>query len=145
MDTKVSGRLGKDLKTIFESPGVVPPEVDMSVMHRYSQYVLRHRPRALLRWAVSVAGAAAVIAISVTLALLTESQPALAPGVSVSARADIDGNGRVNILDAFQMARRLQSGEEPEKDWDVNADGVIDRRDVDSVAMTAVRLDRGVL
>lgn len=53
---------------------------------------------------------------------------------------DVDGNGRVNILDAFLVARRLESGTAPEAGQDVDQDGRLTQSDVDLIAMNAVRL-----
>ncbi len=57
---------------------------------------------------------------------------------------DIDGNGRVDILDAYAMARGLANESSPPNPaWDINADGTIDQRDIDAVAQSAVRLKGG--
>ena len=53
---------------------------------------------------------------------------------------DIDRDGRVDILDAFALARRLEGTDAPADNWDMNGDGVVDQGDVDSVAMAAVSL-----
>ena len=65
--------------------------------------------------------------------------PALAEG-----RADIDGNGRVDILDAFRLARSIEARGPVDRKWDLNGDGRVDQADVDLVACAAVRLDQGV-
>ena len=57
---------------------------------------------------------------------------------------DIDGNGRVDILDAFKLARDIESAEKTEMKWDINGDGFVNRSDVDFIAFAAVRLDKGV-
>jgi hypothetical protein len=58
---------------------------------------------------------------------------------------DVDGNGRVDILDAFLLAKKADAHARPAAKWeDVNGDGVLDRRDVDAVAETAVRLPGGL-
>jgi hypothetical protein len=59
-------------------------------------------------------------------------------------QADVDGNGTVNILDAFALARHVDAQRPSEAKWDLNADGLVDRRDVDTVALAAVRLNKGV-
>jgi hypothetical protein len=51
----------------------------------------------------------------------------------------------VDILDAFKLARQIESAGPTEKNWDINGDGLVDRHDVDMVAFAAVRLDKGVL
>ena len=50
---------------------------------------------------------------------------------------------RLDILDAFILAKRLQGGPVQERRWDVNGDGVVDERDVRAIAVEAVRLDKG--
>jgi hypothetical protein len=55
------------------------------------------------------------------------------------ARADLDRNGRVDILDAFQLAREIERGGAP-RGRDQNGDGRVDRADVDQLAHLAVRL-----
>lgn len=58
-------------------------------------------------------------------------------------RADLDRSGRVDVLDAFLLARKLAAGTAgPE--FDLNGDGVVDRRDVDLAANQAVRLPSGI-
>jgi|ERR1043166_639635 hypothetical protein len=56
--------------------------------------------------------------------------------------ADLDGDGRVDIFDAFLLARAIRDGRTATA-WDVNRDGVVDGRDVALVAHRAVQLDRG--
>ena len=54
---------------------------------------------------------------------------------------DIDGSGRVDILDAFALAKQIKSGRQLDSRWDINSDGGIDDRDVDAVALAAVSLE----
>lgn len=58
------------------------------------------------------------------------------------ARGDVDADGRVDILDAWRLARLLRDGDETRDGWDLSGDGVVDAADVDAVAALAVRLDR---
>ena len=48
----------------------------------------------------------------------------------------------MDILDAFQLARELDH-DIPPTAGDINADGVIDRADVEAIAMKAVTLEQG--
>jgi hypothetical protein len=50
---------------------------------------------------------------------------------------DIDGNHRVDIVDALKLAHQINSG----IGRDLNGDGVADQRDVDAIAVAVVRLD----
>jgi len=58
------------------------------------------------------------------------------------AREDVNRDGLVNILDAFQLARELRSGAPLSSRFDFNGDGVVNKADADAVAAEAVRLDR---
>ena len=95
----------------------------------------------VLRWALPPAAAAAVILWFVV-------SPFITPDVGrrsmeVAAAQDIDGNGRVNILDALALARNIESNQTTGRPWDFNGDGEINRKDVDTVARSAVRLNKG--
>jgi hypothetical protein len=58
-------------------------------------------------------------------------------------RADLDRSGRVDVLDAFLLARKLAAGTAgPE--FDLNGDGRVDQRDVDFAVNQAVRLPTGI-
>ena len=53
----------------------------------------------------------------------------------------MDRNGRVDILDAFRLARSIEARGEADPQWDLNSDGRVDKDDVDLVASAAVRLN----
>jgi hypothetical protein len=98
-----------------------------------------------------VSAAAAVILVGVSLWWLqagsgTQTAPEAQPQALAIAQeqADIDRNGKVDILDAFTLARHLEADRPTDAMWDFNGDGLIDRRDVDMVALAAVRLNKGV-
>lgn len=135
--------LANDLARLYGETPAVPPSIDAAVALAARRRLLgiRARRRAL-RWAGGAAAAAAALAVAVVL-----SRPhAAAPSASrehSAAQADIDGNGRIDILDAFAMARGIEARSDPRRDWDLNGDGAVDAFDVDLIAMAAVNLDRG--
>lgn len=57
---------------------------------------------------------------------------------------DVDGNGQVNILDAFLLAKSIERTETADQfelaRLDQNGDGVVDSDDVNSIAMSVVML-----
>jgi len=67
-----------------------------------------------------------------------------APRVAVLGRspADVNGDGRVDVIDAYVLARSLEGGR-PAAQWDQNHDGRVDRTDVDRIAFAAVSLRSG--
>ena len=110
---------------------LVPPAVDDAVLSRARERfaeIRRRRSRAKTVWWMSAA------ACFVALALLAGSLI----NTPRFERADVDRSGRVDILDALVLARRIQQG--TAAGFDLNRDGVVDKRDVDFVAAQAVRL-----
>ncbi len=57
------------------------------------------------------------------------------------AREDINGDGRVDILDALALAKAIEGKNDNER-FDQNGDRQLDDSDVRAVAMAAVRVDR---
>jgi len=158
LDLRGSPKLSAGLSALFEPQHPVPPEVDRAVLDRAHNHFV-HRKSAKggrrFRWAAvwKVAAAAAVVIFAFSLDLTKKSGPATDRSVPAGTQAaDIDLNGRVDILDAFKLARQIESagpaGESlslREQGWDINGDGLVNRDDVDMVAFAAVRLDKGVL
>ncbi len=56
---------------------------------------------------------------------------------------DVNGDGRVDILDAYVLQRRLETAAALEARWDINGDGRVDAQDVDAIAVESVKLDGG--
>jgi hypothetical protein len=59
------------------------------------------------------------------------------------AREDVNQDGRVDILDAYQLAQRVDSGAALPARFDFNRDGTVNRRDAELVAVRAVKLGKG--
>jgi hypothetical protein len=71
--------------------------------------------------------------------------PPAAPRVARVVAAgpdDLNSDGRVDIVDAYLMARSIERGRS-ERAWDRNRDGRVDRGDVDRIAFAVVSLRRG--
>jgi len=140
-DFQTGEPFAKDLRLLFEPGRGVRPEIDRAVMDAAARHLKRpHRSRRWVYWAGSAA--AAMIVAGVLLMNFGKSANTHAP---VALKNDIDRNGAVDILDAFQLARQIGVTDEPDPTWDANGDGVVDQKDVDAVAFAAVRLKEGVL
>jgi hypothetical protein len=63
--------------------------------------------------------------------------------VAAGLVGDLNGDGKVDMLDALIEAERVKAG--AGQGIDFNGDGRVDSRDVDAIAMSAVRLERGRL
>jgi hypothetical protein len=149
LDLRVSQKFSEDLNIIFKPHFSIHPEVDRIVLDRANQqFTQMHWGHRILRhisiW--RIAAAAAVIIFAFSLNLTQKPGPTTNQSLLVEARAvDIDRNGRVDILDAFKLARYVESAGRTEKKWDINGDGQINSSDVDLVASAAVRLPAPVL
>jgi hypothetical protein len=117
----------------------VPMEVDEAVLAAARCHLQKTAPARVIPFPRWLAAAAAVVAAVGLLFLLSK------PGrpVPAVAREDVDRNGRVDMLDAFALARKLQAGAIVDLMLDLNGDGRIDQRDVDSIAAHAVKLHKG--
>ncbi len=141
-----------DLKALYAPPSAIPPTTDQAILAGIRrQSVGRRRKRLLVRWAVPPAAAAAVLMWVLFDPFGTrdlddsphfESAGPLATRQHADHR-DIDGNGRVDILDALALARSIKDNRVADQLWDFNGDGLIDRKDVDTVARSAVSLNKG--
>jgi hypothetical protein len=144
LDLRVSQKFSEDLNILFKPQFSIPPEFDRTITDMaHQQFAPKHWSRCILRhiniW--RIAAAAAVIIFAFSLNLTQESGPTTSQSLLVEARAvDIDRNGRVDILDAFKLARHVESADHTEKKWDINGDGLVNSNDVDLVASAAVRL-----
>ncbi len=149
-DLGLSPKFSEDLNTLFKPHLSVPPEVDRAIMdwaHRH--FVHRRWRHQLFRRANlwRIAAAAAVIIFAFSLTQTQKSGTTTTSSFVVEPQAiDIDQNGRVDILDAFKLARHVESKstERAKIQWDINGDGLVNHNDVDLVASAAVRLDKGV-
>jgi hypothetical protein len=130
-----------------ELPGgavAVPPALDRAILaDARAGFARRRRFRLAVAWAGASAAAAAAVAILV-INLRFERVPTtpVATTGPHSPSGDIDGNGRVDILDAFVLSRKIDARSATAPD-DFNADGAVDQKDVDAVAALAVRLPAG--
>ncbi len=152
-------RLGRAFLDLYPTPAV-PPVIDARILHDAAAHLGRDAKRGRrgrLGWVgPAVASVAAVAAcVLIGLRLIPRGSPlavvpgtgATSPGTVATApalRGDIDGNGKVDILDAFAVARGIRSGQPLPKAWDVNGDGVVDQRDVDWLAARAVQVEPGL-
>jgi hypothetical protein len=145
LDLKVSGRLKSDLNTLFKQRLVVPPEIDRAILDKASRKLIRPRSRFyILRWAGPVAAAAAII-IFVCIGNIhkVNIKPDQMNNIA-KVSDDFDNSGKVDILDAFKLAKSIQSGKSINRKWDINGDGRVDDGDVKTIAYAAVSLNKGV-
>jgi anti-sigma factor RsiW len=127
----------------FPAPVDVPAEIEQRILWnaRKRALELRRTPvrRVLLQpgWAV-----AAVVVLAFGVATFWRQAilaPSSAPPQRI-ARADIDGDGNVDMIDALRLARAVRGGGSLDPAWDVNGDGHVDELDTDAVAMRAVSI-----
>src|SRR5262245_56063560 len=127
LDDELPPALQRDLRRLFGPAPRIPPSIG-DALQRAARRELRPRPiRRLRPWLVA-AGAAA--------ALLLVRRQRLPP----TAGEDFDGNGRIDVLDAYRLALALQRGDAVPARCDLDGDGRVDRRDVDAIAARAVRV-----
>ena len=132
------------LTNIYTPPGPLPDSVRDQLLHQARTEMSNLRRSR--RWgAIAVSAAAAMIVFTFQIVLRDAANPdATTPPIvridPPALRKDIDGNGRIDILDAFALARHIERRGAAGGDWDFNHDGRVDQLDIDAVALSAVRL-----
>ncbi len=144
-DPQIPDRLQADLRRVYRASVSVPGEVDAAMLAAAAGSTGIAKPRPVARmpfkWRVvkwgSVA-AAVILAFTIPTQLSRNSQ--ISPGGGVGGGAgpvamhsgDVNGDGLIDILDAFALARALRDG-----------DPSITRAEIDAAAAAAVRLNLG--
>ncbi len=158
-------RLAQDLAALYPIPRV-PAAVDAKVLALTESssaplaarrsHAQRRQTSRLLRW-VGAGAAAAAVAAAVLVAIKVPFRQPAGPGPGVQAQSreavspptavadarpgDVNRSGTVDILDAFVLAKKIESAQNRGPAWeDVNGDGVLDKSDVDRIAHMAVRV-----
>jgi hypothetical protein len=88
------------------------------------------------RWASLGAVAVTIVAVGALVWLGGRLSSAARP-------EDLNGDGVVDMLDAFALARELQHNPASHPQLDLNRDGIVDDRDVQALAARAVSLESG--
>jgi hypothetical protein len=114
----------------------VPRTIDDAIL-KAARAQLQPAPKASVfrwpRWLLWPALVGTCAAIALVARLLAPTQ---------FAREDLNRDGRIDILDSFALARELKNGGSLPAYRDVNGDGVVDERDVTSLASRAVALGK---
>jgi hypothetical protein len=136
-----SPRLAKALGELHKETILIPPAVDAVVLDRVRPQLAairrRHARRRNTARLLALAAAFVVIGWVVNLALNPMR------GVKATALEDVNHDGKVDILDAFQLARDIKSGKTIPTRLDLNGDGHVDAADVELIARQAVSLEKG--
>lgn len=153
------------LKQLPRDPVFVPPTLDEAVMKAARQHLLRPEAKRnrwfrLMPWTVATAGFAAAVVVAYPYAkefigfgasakmvhrgMKNTSESGVQPQSHGLAfiREDVNHDGKVDILDAFILAKKLQGRPFSDPGLDINRDGVVDNRDVEVIAVHAVSLEK---
>jgi hypothetical protein len=149
-------RLVEDMIALDALHGSVPESVDRAVLARAREHLAS--PRRGNAWLAAVRRtggkkwtalgrplvAAAATAVLLILVWNGIDMDRLTGGGRSDGRGriseDLDGNGRVDIADAFHLARAIAGNHSLRTDWDVNQDGEVGSKDIDAIACAAVRI-----
>lgn len=124
------------------SPSVEIPELVEARILRQARQAASRRPRTLRpQWAAVAAAAVLLFALTSMLRSPLRSPSPPAECSSHTLSVDLNGDGSTDILDAYQLAMRVEADGPFDAIWDIDKNGTIDRRDADSLAMSIVRAD----
>lgn len=134
-DIELPPLLRDKLKAAHQAPQVTAELSAQLLASAKASYAIRLRRRRFLRWSVLIGSAAAIILMSMLLLLPNHSS-----NHHLAQAGDVNHDGRVDILDAYVVAKAISTGGKLEPSWDVNHDGVVDQKDVDWIAAAAVNV-----
>ena len=138
-ETELPDALRADLRALYGTSVDAPEDVDARILaraHRASAGSRGVARRARSGW--SRAAMAAAIAAALALLLLHPSSflRDSVPGMV----GDLDGNRRIDVVDAMLLARQLREGAVRPEHGDVNGDGRVDDADVERLLRASVAL-----
>jgi hypothetical protein len=141
-DPQIPEKLRAAMVGLYDRPPGIPQRVDATILRdARAWYAGRRRWWLAARWAGAGLATAAALALAGRIYLAHPgTRPAASPARQIARAGDIDGNGRVDIVDAYVVARAIAHHGPLERGWDVNGDGVVDQKDVDLIARMAVRV-----
>jgi anti-sigma factor RsiW len=165
-DLEAPPKLVAALRELPRESVFVPPTIDEALMKAARKHLgraERQRPRwiRLISWTTATAGLATAVLLVFPHAtqflgfgqakrvahrgLEAPTDSRIQPQAKRLALAseDLNRDGTVDILDAFMLAKKLQGASSSDPNLDVNGDGVVDRRDVETIAAHAVSLEKG--
>ena len=122
-DLQAPNSLVEALNHLYKERVFVPPAVD-DAMSREARKHLQRLQRPQSGWKPWLSWAA--MAACLTLAIWLGERLTRPSGGKSFAREDINRDGRVDILDAFALARKIETGGILDPRWDMNGDGRID-------------------
>ena len=136
--------LKADLAELFRADVKPSPAADQALLSRAAAYFAgvrrRQRRMRLVEYAIGAAVAAALF-LALVPVLRTDGNWG-AGYVRMEARGDVNHDGVIDIRDAMLLARRIDAKQTRDVN-DYNKDKIVDQRDVEAIAMIAVRLDGG--
>jgi hypothetical protein len=139
------GALAEDLRRARPAATLVPANVEARILTglRAVRRPVQRRRTAVWRWAATAAVAAGIV-LAVGLwrpwPRVAEDAPPAAISHAPALDGDLNGDGAVDILDAFFLACRIEARENDSPKCDVNGDGRVDEADVKALADRAVAL-----
>lgn len=137
-DLQAPTKLVDSLKRLREPRLFIPATLDETILRPARQRLEKaRRPAPWLRFLPWLAAATTAIVLAIAIPRFVAK-----PGNSF-AKEDLNRDGRVDILDAFALARTLKAGAFANPQLDLNGDGVVDDRDVAVLAAHAVSLQKG--
>ena len=134
-------RLRDGLERLYAAPGRVPADIDRLILSSARAAIVRRgRMRLALRWCGGAAAAAAVLFLAIRFYPRPPIPAQPSPSVAAASGEDLNGDGKVDMLDAYLLARRIELKQQTTPAMDFNKDGIVDRKDADLIALDAVKL-----
>ncbi len=144
-EPQIPPRLSADLRQLYGRGPTVPQSIDDAIMRTARDVIAARRRRMRLILGGSVVSAMAAAAAVLLIVMHPPQTDPNSRAAMVQLRGDVNGDGHVDILDALALQRLIDrpAATLDTAHYDLNGDGVVDRRDVESIAQAAVSMKGG--
>lgn len=133
-------RLTRALGGLRKQAVFIPAAIDQAVVEQAKSHLARIKVQRARWQRAQWLAVATCVALAVVIAQTVLRRNG---GEGAYVREDLNRDGRVDILDAFQLAREIQKGTTRTTSGDFNGDGKVDRADTEILAKRAVSLEKG--
>jgi hypothetical protein len=133
--------LADDLRRLYRADVQASPAVDQAILNRARAHVAGRKRTLPLLLQVAAAAAAIILITAMLLPTMQSARRSSTHRPIARQVTDINADGIIDIRDALALQQSINAGRTSAHD--ITGDGVTDKRDVDAIAMLAVRIDRG--
>ena len=135
-ELQVPAKFADALRDLQKERVFVPQQVDARILAEARAHLRQNKSKIVLLPRLIAVAAAFILLCAIAYVFLPHGT-----ATKTFAAEDINHDGEVNILDAYALARKVESGTPVNADF--NQDGHVDKADAEAIATDVVKLEKG--